>query len=104
MSLDVHLTAVRSTTVYTSNITHNLAPMARAAGIYNVLWRPGITTASQLIPDIEKGLSAMKARPEFYRQFNAPNEWGTYEQFIPWIEEYLAACKANPDATVDVSV
>ena len=40
MSLDVYLTAVRPTTVYESNITHNLGKMAAAAGIYSELLAP----------------------------------------------------------------
>jgi hypothetical protein len=39
MSLDVYLTAVRKTTIYSSNITHNLGAMAQAAGIYQACWR-----------------------------------------------------------------
>ena len=52
MSLDVTLTAVRPTEVYSANITHNLGLMAEEAGIYQPLWRPeelGIKTAAGLI-------------------------------------------------------
>lgn len=106
MSLDVHLTAVRETEVHWSNITHNLNRMAEAAGIYKHLWRPeeiGITKAEQLIEPLSAGLERMKAQPEFFRQYDAENKWGTYEQFVPWIEDYLQACKDNPDAAVSVS-
>jgi hypothetical protein len=106
MSLDVTLTAVRPTEVYSANITHNLGRMAREAGIYMHLWRPeeiGAKTASDLIEPLRAGLALMRSDPARFRAFDAENKWGTYDQFIPWVEEYLWACEANPDATVEVS-
>lgn len=106
MSLDVTLFAVRPTEVYTANITHNLNKMADAAGIYKYLWRPdelGIKKAQELIGPLTDGLADLKARPEFFKQFNAPNGWGMYEHFVPFVEKYLAACKENPDADIQIS-
>ena len=106
MSLNVYLTANRPTTVFTSNITHNLGKMAEEAGIYYHLWRPdeiGVTKAEQLILPLEEGIRLMKADPDRFRKHDAPNGWGLYEHFVPWIEEYLAACKENPDAKIEVS-
>lgn len=106
MSLDVYLKAVRPTTVHSSNITHNLAPMAREAGIYMHLWRPdeiGVTNAAELIQPLADGLNLLKSEPERFEAFNASNGWGLYRHFVPFVEEYLAACIANPDATVEVS-
>lgn len=106
MSLDVTLTAIRPTTVYDSNITHNLGKMAEAAGIYQALWRPeeiGITKAEQLIAPLTEGLTKLKADPAKYEAFNAPNGWGVYEHFVPFVEQYLAACVGNPDADIHVS-
>ncbi len=106
MSLDVHLEAERVVDVYSSNITHNLNKMADAAGIYKALWYPGeigITKAEQLIAPLTDGLAALKADPEKFEQFNAPNGWGLYKHFVPFVEEYLAACIENPSATIRVS-
>lgn len=106
MSLDVSLTRVQSTEVFCANITHNLGPMAREAGIYHELWRPeeiGITKASQLIDPLKVGLAKLKANPEHYRKFDSPNGWGMYEHFVPWIEKYIAACDEYPDADVSAN-
>lgn len=106
MSLDVMLNAVRETEVFSQNITHNLGEMAEEAGIYKHLWKPeeiGITHAAQLIEPLKSGLELMKADPERFEKFNAPNGWGLYKHFVPWIEKYIEACEANPDATVSVS-
>lgn len=106
MSLDVYLTAVRPTTVYDANITHNLGPMAEEAGIYKHLWRPeelGITTAGELIEPLAAGLALLQSDPDRFKAFDAPNGWGLYEHFVPFVEKYLDACRGNPDATVEVS-
>lgn len=105
MSLDVTLTALKPTEVFGCNITHNLNKMAAAAGIYQCMWRPeelGITRAEQLIAPLTLGLSKLRANPDEYKQYNAPNGWGNYYNLVQFVELYLAACIANPDATVEV--
>lgn len=106
MSLDVYLTAVRPTTVYDRNITHNLNRMARAAGVYEHLWRPeeiGVTKAEQLIEPLRAGLAKLLGEPDHFRTFNPPNGWGSYEGLVEFVQEYLSACEENPDAEVSVS-
>jgi len=106
MSLDVSLIQTQSTEVFSSSITHNLNIMARAAGIYEYLWRPeelGIIKAYQLIIPLTNGLATLKASPNTYKMYSIPNNWGTYEQFIPWLETYIQACKATPNADVIAS-
>lgn len=106
MSLDVMLTAVRPTEVYSANITHNLNRMAQAAGLYEVMWRPdtiGITKAGELIAPLTDGLARLKSDPVKYEEFNSPNGWGKYEDFVSFVEAYLAACIESPDADVTVS-
>lgn len=103
MSLDVTLTAVRPTEVFSANITHNLAKMAEAAGIYQHLWRPSelnITKAQDLIIPLALGLAKLRANPAEYQQYNAPNGWGKYEHLVSFVEQYMQACMNNPDAEV----
>jgi hypothetical protein len=60
------------------NITHNLNNMAKAVGLYEVLWRPenvGITTASQMIAPLEKGLEELVANLDKYKVFNPQRVW-----------------------------
>ena len=87
-------------------ITHNLGDMARAADIYQHLWRPeeiDITKAIQLVEPLRAGLALLKSDPERFEKFNSPNGWGMYEHFVPFVEKYLAACEENPDADVRAS-
>ena len=106
MSLDVYLKKVIPTTVYEDNITHNLTPMAKKAGIYEVLWRPeeiGITHAHQMIPFLETGLAELRAHRELYEQYNPENGWGNYVGLVCFVNQLLQACKEDPDAQVEVS-
>jgi len=103
MSLDVSLSVVRRTEVFSANITHNLGRMAREAGIYMHLWRPdeiGVASATDLIAPLRAGLALMRSDPDRFRGLEPENRWGTYDNFVPWVEEYLRACEENPDAEV----
>lgn len=106
MSLDVYLSAVRDTEIYSANITHNLNRMAKEAGIYEYLWRPdeiGVTKAEQLIEPLTVGLKTLKSDPVRFKQFNPGNGWGDYDALVGFVERYLSACSENPDASVSVS-
>ena len=109
MSLDIGLYYKldgNDQTVFDRNITHNLNKMADEAGIYEALWRPdenGYEKASDITPILEEGLKKLKADPEHFAKFNAPNDWGMYEHFVPFVEEVLEACKKYPNALIWVS-
>ena len=110
MSLDIYLedpTAKYETELlYWTNITHNLGEMADKAGIYKALWRPeeiGAKYAKDIIEIVEKGLSDLKSRPEYFKQFNSSNGWGMYEHFVPFVAKYLDALKEYPKAKISIS-
>lgn len=110
MSLDVYLKDPTATyeqgELYWANITHNLGKMARAAGLYEALWRPeeiGAKHAKDIIAVVEKGLADLRSRPEHFEQFNSPNGWGMYEHFVPFVADYLQALKEFPEAEIEVS-
>lgn len=108
------------------NITHNLNKMADKAGIYEALWRPYYLHpdcpkefkgydeeysfeeshpmfAKDIIPVLEKGYEDMKSRPDYFKQFDSENGWGSYINFIPQIEKYLIACRLYPEAKITCS-
>ena len=112
--------------VFDANITHNLCEMADKAGIYEACWRPYCLhpdcpnefdsyeeeyefeeshpmLAKDIIQKLEKGYEDMKARPDYFKQFDSKNGWGLYIHFLPWVEKYLEACKTYPDAEIYVS-
>ena len=112
--------------LFEANITHNLGEMADKAGIYEACWRPyylhpdfpkefdsyeeeyefeeaHTMLAKDIIQKLEKGYEDMKARPDYFKQFDSKNGWGLYIHFLPWVEKYLNACKSYPDAEISVS-
>ena len=92
-------------TVFEANITHNLNKMADKAGIYKACWRPeeiGATQAKDILPLLEKGYADLKARPEYFKQFDSPNGWGLYKHFLPWVEKYMNACEKYPEAKISI--
>lgn len=92
--------------LYSLNITHNLNNMAKAVGLYEVLWRPeeiGITTASQMISFLEKGLEELVANPNKYKALNPSNGFGSYEDFVNFCKSVLHNCYEYPEATIEAS-
>lgn len=103
MGLNITLEAIRPTEVFEDNITHNLNKMADACGLYYYIWRPEETevkVAGDLIPHLEGGLKLLLGDSEYYKSFNPPNGWGSYEGFVGFVQKYLQACRDNPDATM----
>lgn len=95
-----------TTELYSANITHNLGPMAAAAGIYDALWRPDEKDwwfAADIVVPLEDGLIKLKENPERFKTFNPDNGWGSYEGFVKFVESYLAACRQHPSAKIEVS-
>lgn len=106
MSLDVSLYE-SGECVFEWNITHNLAPMARAAGVYTAGWRPveaGFTKASDLSIWLEQGILSLVRRKREMIELNPPNGWGDYDDLLDFCIAYATACIEYPDAEIRVSV
>lgn len=92
--------------LYSRNITHNLGHMAAQSGLYEVLWRPeenGIRVGSEAVLLLEDGIKLLRSDPTRFRQFDAPNGWGKYENLLSFAELTLAACREYPNARIRVS-
>ena len=95
-----------SNELYHRNITHNLGRMAKAAGLYGVIWHPdvsGIKTAGQLAHSLDIGLEALISNPEYFSTFNPENRWGDYLGLVRFVTDYRNACIRYHDARVEVS-
>jgi hypothetical protein len=99
----------RSDNYFTSrNLTHNLAEMARKAGVYDAVWHPeqlvtsGTPKAWHVLGRLTRGTTGMKADPAQFKKLEPSNGWGTYDDFLLWLEEYRNACELFPDALVTV--
>jgi hypothetical protein len=107
MSLDIYLYENKDDgqPIYNANVTHNLGRMAKEAGFYQALWRPeeiGIEKAKDLVPYIRNGINKMCEDPDYYKQFDSPNGWGTYDDFLLWLIELNHKLKLNLNSFVIV--
>ena len=103
MSLDISLNKVMEVSVVDKNITHNLSKMWREAGVYDALYNSEGKKAEDVIPTLEKGLQLMIQKPSHFKQFDASNGWGTYENAVPWLAELIEEFKKYPDGIIEIS-
>jgi len=113
MSLDVDLMVMQPTSVYSRNITHNLAIMASQVMVdennltlYDILWQPeehGFTHARTIVDYLDEGWNILMSDPEFFKQFDPENGWGSYEGLCDFVYTYRHACWVNMDAELRVS-
>ena len=83
----------------TFNLTYNLSPMLRAAGM--PAWQDFIgMCAGDAGPIWQKVADELRADPDKYKAMNPPNGWGDYEGAVEVISALAAACARYPDATV----
>ena len=105
MSLDVYI----EESGYSANITHNLNRMADAVSedFYKAIWRPeelfDNPKAKDIIDIIQCGLVELVLNPGKYKEFNASNGWGKYENFVRFVIEYHEALKESLESPIVVS-
>lgn len=102
MSLDISLTAKVETTVVNKNITHNLGKMWKEAGVYDALYNSKGKMAKEVLPTLENGLQEMIAEPERFKQFEASNGWGMYEDAVSWLSDLIVQFKQYPEGIIDI--
>lgn len=103
MSIENYGPRVISGDVYSESISANLTAIAVAVGIERHLWSPasvGITRADEMVPALTEAIAKLKADPDQFFKYDAPQRWGIYEQFLAYLERYLAQCKRYP--TMDI--
>lgn len=88
---------------FSAKITHNLHKMAKAAGIYEPLWRPdenGYIVAGDIVKVLEAGLEELNRDPDKYKGYNPENGFGNYDGFVSFVTRLLKSCKEHPDAKI----
>jgi len=105
MGVDIALEEMRITDVFNGYLTHNLVPMARAAGIYEHIWHPGRVGAEigfDLVKPLSDGLDRLMYDPDTFRKLEPDNRFGTYETLVEFVQNYLRACTRNYTARIRV--
>lgn len=90
------------------NVTHNLGPMARALGVYEIIWHPernprrflwwkSPLRGRHLAPVVRNALSKLEAHPGEFRSYNPPNGWGNLEMMEEFLRDVLRDCLECPN-------
>lgn len=114
MSLDIYLvtptrcphcggTVGEEAEVYSANITHNLHPMWREAGVDDALYQSEGETAASILPMLRAGVEMMEYDPQRFKRHDSPNGWGLYVNALPWLKRLAEACEEHPTAIIRVS-
>lgn len=106
MGLNIYVSEMQYVTFQDFQLTHNLVPMAKEAGLYEALWCPIFFAdnpeARDLLYDLEKGLAYLLEHPERCRSLEPTNGFGSYDQLVSVVHDYLVTCKLYPDARITV--
>lgn len=108
MSLDFYIFDVGKATgveieLYWKNVTHNLSPMWKRAGVYKDLYESEGKQPKDIIESLKRGLKDMKDNPKTYKRRNPWNGWGDYEGAIKFLSETIEACEKYPEAFIHIS-
>lgn len=95
--------------------TYNYREMLVAAGIYDALVAPhrlhpdytegksanDLTVhARMIIEPLELGLENLILKPDYFKQFNPSNGWGSYDGLVAMLQSYLNDLKTYPNAEI----
>ena len=83
------------------NVTYNLSPMLRAAGLPPWESFKG-APASEAGGVFRSVAERLRAAPERFEALNPPNGWGTYEGAVEALEQLAEVCAAHPRARLAV--
>jgi len=91
--------------IWDDNITYNLSAMARECGLWHVMFNPEIAgmKIGRLLPQLETAINQLENDPDFYKDFNPKNGWGTYEDLLKTAKEFLEIVKEYPETTIHIS-
>jgi len=103
MSLDIYLKARVITTVYDSNVTHNLTEMWDRAEIYNDLYNSEGKKAKEVVNNLKKGFEKMRLEPDVYIALEPSNGWGDYTVAMNFLGELIRQCELYPNSIVHIS-
>lgn len=85
--------------VWESNITSNILPQAKEAGVAEVIFNPQGRPLDFVEP-LSKGISIIESDPSRFQALVPENKWGKTSDFLRFLKDFLEACKSFPNAEV----
>ena len=107
MSLTLYFLQTREVEEASCNITHNLHDMAKALGVYELLWQPENTPdmkAKDILPEINRAITKLVSNQEKYMVYESPNGWGTVNGMLKFLQKVRTACEEFPESRLKASV
>ena len=84
---------------YDGYLTHNLAPMAKACGLYDIFWSEHKQTfAEEMLPQLKAGYLMLISNPVRFKKYNPENGFGSYDGFVEMLHGFIKICEENPKA------
>ena len=111
---DIQEIEIETNEFWHGNITHNLRKMAENClsldeesqrySLYNLLWRdtqvPFIGNYLNVyIAHLAYCLYVLRNNPDYFKQFNPSNGWGTYEQLVEFVQSFISALINMPEGS-----
>lgn len=111
---DIQEIEITTNEFWHGNITHNLGKMAENClsldeesqrySLYNLLWRDTQVpfTGNYLnvyIAHLAYCLYVLRNNPDYFKQYNPSNGWGTYEQLIEFVRSFIHALVDMPEGS-----
>lgn len=92
MRVSIYLKDVKHNTVFQADITNNLEPMAKAAGIDDILWGSYGDSVPDFIVRLSDGIRFLKKYPIIFQRLNPANGLGSYETLLEVAENLIQKC------------
>ena len=94
------------------NITHNLREMASKClaedgetTLCELLWRDNPIDETKYVAQLYECLTVLREDSNFFKKFNPPNGWGTYEQLVKFVSSFIHAFIDMPEgSTIEFSM
>lgn len=86
---------------YTSNVSGMWSKALGGETLGDLIEAKGKRNAD-LVEPLTVAVAEMKEAPEFFREMNPSNGWGSYEGALDYLVWMLEMCRAVPDGWVEV--
>lgn len=89
---------------FNTNITYNLSKMFTTAFNTGEYWLDELEGRKgfEVIELLTNAIIRMVKDPDHFKQFDAPNGWGTFNDALPWLIQLKEECVKNPNDEIEL--
>jgi len=93
--------------IFTTNITHNLVPMAKACGLYDCMWNADDLdkrSITDLIAELSVGIDELSKNRTKYELMTPSNNWGSYDGLLRAALNFHSELVMRSDKDITITV